>query len=73
MGLEKNIRNRNRRNNMTLHEEIVQEFNNYLKEAETFDEKGVKAAATRARKALGDLGKLSKTRRAEIQDKKNAM
>jgi len=73
MGLEKNIRNRNRRNNMTLHEEIVQAFNNYLKEAETFDEKGVKAAATRARKALGDLGKLSKTRRAEIQDKKNAM
>jgi hypothetical protein len=73
MGLEKNIRNRNRRNNMTLHEEIVQAFNNYLKEAETFDEKGVKAAATRARKALGDLGKLTKTRRAEIQDKKNAM
>ena len=73
MGLEKNIRNRNRRNNMTLHEEIVQAFNNYLKEAETFDEKGVKAAATRARKALGDLGKLTKNRRAEIQDKKNAM
>jgi hypothetical protein len=33
----------------------------------------VKAAATRARKALGDLGKLTKARRAEIQDKKNAM
>lgn len=58
---------------MTLHEEIVQAFNNYLKEAETFDDKGVKAAATRARKALGDLGKLSKTRRAEIQEKKNSM
>jgi len=58
---------------MTNHEEIVQAFNNYLTEAETFDTKGVKAAATRARKALGDLGKLTKTRRAEIQDKKNAM
>ena len=58
---------------MTLHEEIVQAFNNYIKEAETFDEKGVKAAATRARKALGDLGKLTKSRRAEIQDKKNTM
>ena len=58
---------------MTNHEQIVQAFNNYLTEAETFDEKGVKAAATRARKALGDLGKLTKTRRAEIQDKKNAM
>ena len=38
-----------------------------------FTEKGNKAAATRARKALGDLGKLAKTRRAEIQDKKNSM
>ena len=58
---------------MTLHEQILQAFNNYLAEAQTFDDKGVKAAATRARKALGDLGKLTKTRRAEIQDKKNAM
>ena len=58
---------------MSIHEEIVLAFNNYLKEAETFEEKGVKAAAARARKALGDLGKLSKSRRAEIQDKKNAM
>lgn len=57
----------------TLHEEIVQAYNNYLAEAETFDEKGVKAAAARARKALGDLGKLAKDRRKEIQDKKNAM
>jgi len=40
---------------MTIHEEIVQAFNNYLAEAETFDEKGVKAAAARARKALGDM------------------
>ena len=58
---------------MTQHEQIVQAFNNYLTEASTFDEKGVKAAATRARKALGDLGKLTKTRRAEIQERKNAM
>ena len=58
---------------MTLHEEIVQAYNNYLAEAETFDEKGVKAAAARARKALGDIQKLAKSRRAEIQDKKNAM
>ena len=58
---------------MTIHEEIVQAFNNYLAEAETFEDKSVKAAATRARKALGDLGKLTKARRAEIQEKKNAM
>jgi N-glycosylase/DNA lyase len=55
------------------HEQIVQAFNNYLAEAETFEGKGVKAAAARARKALGDLGKLTKDRRKEIQDKKNEM
>ena len=58
---------------MTIHEEIVQAFNNYLAESETFEDKSVKAAAARGRKALGDLGKVSKSRRAEIQDKKNAM
>ena len=58
---------------LSQHEQIVQAFNQYLTEAETFDSKGVKAAAARARKALGDLGKLSKSRRAEIQEKKNNM
>ena len=59
--------------NQETHDQIVQAFNNYLTEAQSFDEKGVKAAAARARKALGDLGKLTKERRKEIQDKKNAM
>jgi hypothetical protein len=45
----------------------------YLEESAKFEDNGVKAAATRARKALGELGKLAKSRRAEIQDKKNAM
>ena len=58
---------------MSTHENIVQAFNNYLAESETFEDKGVKAAAARARKALGDLGKLTKARRAEIQEKKNSM
>jgi hypothetical protein len=58
---------------MTLHEQIVAAYEDYMKEAQSFDDKGVKVAATRARKALGDLGKLAKTRRAEIQDKKNNM
>ena len=56
---------------MSTHEEIVQAFNNYIAEAQTFEDKNVKAAAARARKALGDLGKLTKERRKEIQDKKN--
>ena len=58
---------------MSSHEEIVAQYEAYLKEHASFEEKGVKAAATRARKALGELGKLSKSRRAEIQDKKNSM
>tara|TARA_B100001287_G_scaffold273715_1_gene277670 strand:+ start:2190 stop:2375 length:186 start_codon:yes stop_codon:yes gene_type:complete len=58
---------------LSQHEQIVQAFNNYLAESETFEDKGVKAAAARARKALGDLGKLTKSRRAEIQEKKNTM
>ena len=32
--------------------------------------KGIKAAAARARKALGELEKLAKARRAEIQEKR---
>jgi len=56
---------------MNLHEQIVESFNSYITESESFDDKGVKVAGTRARKALGELSKLAKARRAEIQDKKN--
>ena len=56
---------------MNLHEQIVEAFNTYVSEAESFEERGVKVAGTRARKALGELTKLAKARRAEIQDKKN--
>ena len=58
---------------MTIHEQIVEHFNAYIAEHEKWEHKGVKAAATRARKALGEIGKLSKNRRAEIQEKKNSM
>jgi len=56
---------------MNLHDQIVESFNTYVSEAESFEERGVKVAGTRARKALGELTKLAKARRAEIQDKKN--
>jgi N-glycosylase/DNA lyase len=56
---------------MTLHEQIVATYEVYLEESAKFEDKGVKASAARARRALGDLGKLTKTRRAEIQEKKN--
>ena len=55
------------------HESIMSEIQAYSEENGKFTEKGVKASATRARKALGNLGKLSKSRRAEIQEKKNSM
>lgn len=58
---------------MTLHEEILAQVEAYVKEQTAFEEKGVKAAAARARKALGEIGKLAKARRAEIQEKKNSL
>jgi|TARA_B110000444_G_scaffold248120_1_gene271621 hypothetical protein len=56
-----------------IHLQIKAQMEAYLEESAKFEDNGVKAAATRARKALGELGKLAKSRRAEIQDKKNAM
>ena len=57
---------------MEIHDQIVEQFSTYLAENSKFADKGVKAAAARARKALGELGKLAKSRRAEIQETKNA-
>lgn len=60
-------------NDISLHEQIVIAYSNYLKEVKTFEEKGVKAAAPRARSALQELNKLTTLRRREIQDQKNEM
>ena len=56
-----------------IHEQIKAQYEAYLNETASFDEKGVKAAAARARKALGNMGKLAKERRKEIQEKKNSL
>ena len=58
---------------MSNHNTIVEQMEAYLKEHAAFEEKGVKAAAARARKSLGEIGKAVKERRKEIQDKKNGM
>ena len=58
---------------MSLHDEIISQFDSYMNESAKFEEKGVKASAARARKALGELGKLTKSRRKEIQEKKGTM
>ena len=54
------------------HEQIMTEIQSYSEENQKFTEKGVKASATRARKALANLSKLIKARRKEIQESKNA-
>ena len=58
---------------MAIHDDILAAVELYKAESEKFEGKSVKASAARARGALGDLAKLAKARRAEIQDKKNAM
>ena len=55
---------------MTNHENLVNLFESYLSENAKFDEKGNKAAGTRARKALAEFTKAAKERRKEIQDAK---
>ena len=52
------------------HDQIVSAYENYLSENESFETKNIKAAAAIPRKALGELGKLAKTIRAEIQERK---
>ena len=58
-------------NQMTVHEQLVGLFETYVHENQKFTEKGVKASAARARKALAEIAKLCKERRKEIQDAKN--
>ena len=55
------------------HLQIKVAMETYLVEHEKFEVNGVKASSARARKALGELTKLAKTRRAEIQEKRNSM
>ena len=51
---------------------ITEQFNFFAEEIQKFNEKGVAAAATRARKALLEIAKLTKVIRKDIQDVKNA-
>ena len=51
---------------------MKEQWDLYLAENEKFATKGVKSAAARARKALGELRKLAGERRKEIQAEKVA-
>jgi len=55
---------------MTTTEQIAEVFEQWRAEDEKFTDRGNKAAGTRARKALLELGKLAKARRAEISEAK---
>ncbi len=55
---------------MSIHDELVEQFNTYVAESARFEEKGVKVSAARARKALAEIAKLCRERRKEIQDQK---
>ena len=58
---------------MNNHEQIKAAYETYLAENAKFADKGVKAAAARARKALQDMSKAIKERRKEITAEKEAM
>lgn len=55
------------------HNSIVEQYEAYVAENQKFTEKGVKASAARARKALQELSKAIKERRKEIMAEKEAL
>ncbi len=55
---------------MSTVEQLKAAFEAFMEENQKFVEKGNKAAAGRARKALMELAKLAKVRRAEILEEK---
>jgi 2-hydroxy-3-keto-5-methylthiopentenyl-1-phosphate phosphatase len=58
---------------MTNHESIKTAFDTYMAENAKFADKGVKASAARARKALQEMAKAIKERRKEITAEKEAL
>ena len=58
---------------MTNHEIIVEQFEVYMQEHAKLTEKGIKASAARARKAISEISKAGKERRKEIMEEKNAL
>ena len=57
--------------NTELINDLTEQYNIFQGEIEKFNDKGVAAAGTRARKALLEIAKLTKVIRKEIQDVKN--
>jgi septation ring formation regulator EzrA len=55
----------------TSKKELDMQFQTFTENFEKFSEAGNKAAGTRARKALAEIGKLTKAIRKQIQEAKN--
>ena len=60
-----------KKDNMSHHAELLEKVQEYTDNHDKFVEKGNKAAGTRARKALSEIAKLTKSQRKAIQDVKN--
>lgn len=58
---------------MSHHEQLIAAFETYKSEHEKFQDKGIKASATRARKALQEIAGSCKERRKEITVQKEAL
>ena len=58
---------------MTHHEKLIAAFEAYKEENAKFQEKGVKASAARARKALQEIAGSCKERRKEITAEKEML
>ncbi len=57
----------------TTHEALLAAVETYVAENTKFTDKGVKASAARARKALQEIGNAVKSRRKEITAEKEAL
>lgn len=57
---------------MSHHDKLLEAFETYKSENEKFQEKGIKASAARARKALQEIAGSCKERRKEISAEKES-
>ena len=57
---------------MSHHDKLLEAFETYKVENEKFQEKGIKASAARARKALQEIAGSCKERRKEISAEKES-
>ena len=61
-----------KKDNMSHHAELLEKVQDYTDNHEKFVTNGNKAAGTRARKALSEIAKLTKSQRKAIQETKNS-